>query len=159
MGSTKAQSAIEYLTTYGWAILIIAVALGALYTLGLFSPSSFISNQCFFPADFGCLNDFFSTSGILFINFEQSTVSAINITAIGCNSAGLATNMTQFIGVNQIFLPIGTNTTTSVSCYTNGTIFTSQPGSVFKGYVIVNYTSLQTGFQHELVGRILEKSS
>jgi hypothetical protein len=33
----KLQSAMEYLTTYGWAILIIAVALGVLYQLGLFS--------------------------------------------------------------------------------------------------------------------------
>ncbi|MGC8587265.1 MAG: LamG-like jellyroll fold domain-containing protein [Candidatus Micrarchaeia archaeon] len=36
-----AQSAMEYLMTYGWAILIIAVALGALYELGIFSPSAF----------------------------------------------------------------------------------------------------------------------
>lgn len=33
----KAQSAMEYLMTYGWAILIIAVVLGALYQLGIFS--------------------------------------------------------------------------------------------------------------------------
>ena len=33
----RAQSAMEYLTTYGWAILIIAVVLGALFELGVFS--------------------------------------------------------------------------------------------------------------------------
>ncbi|MGC8662475.1 MAG: hypothetical protein ACP5RT_01670, partial [Candidatus Micrarchaeia archaeon] len=32
--SSKAQSAMEYLMTYGWAILIIAVVLGALFQLG-----------------------------------------------------------------------------------------------------------------------------
>ncbi|MDE1846336.1 MAG: LamG domain-containing protein [Candidatus Micrarchaeota archaeon] len=37
----KAQSAMEYLMTYGWAILIIAVVLGALYQLGVFNPSTF----------------------------------------------------------------------------------------------------------------------
>ena len=37
----KAQSAMEYLMTYGWAILIIAVVLGALYQLGVFSPYTF----------------------------------------------------------------------------------------------------------------------
>ena len=36
----KLQSAMEYLMTYGWAILIIAIALGALYTLGIFNPST-----------------------------------------------------------------------------------------------------------------------
>ncbi len=37
----KAQSAMEYLMTYGWAILVIAVVLGVLYSLGIFSPSNF----------------------------------------------------------------------------------------------------------------------
>ncbi len=37
----KAQSAMEYLMTYGWAILIIAVVLGALFQLGIFNASNF----------------------------------------------------------------------------------------------------------------------
>jgi len=37
----SAQSAMEYLMTYGWAILIIAVVLGALFQLGVFNASSF----------------------------------------------------------------------------------------------------------------------
>ena len=36
-GSSKQQSAMEYLMTYGWAILIIAVVLGVLYYLGIFN--------------------------------------------------------------------------------------------------------------------------
>ena len=36
-----AQSAMEYLITYGWAILIIAVVLGVLFQLGVFSGSTF----------------------------------------------------------------------------------------------------------------------
>ncbi len=39
--SPKAQSAMEYLMTYGWAILVIAVVLGVLYSLGIFNPSNF----------------------------------------------------------------------------------------------------------------------
>jgi hypothetical protein len=37
----RLQSAMEYLMTYGWAILIIAVVLGVLFQLGVFSSSSF----------------------------------------------------------------------------------------------------------------------
>jgi hypothetical protein len=32
---------MEYLMTYGWAILIIAIALAALYALGVFNPNTF----------------------------------------------------------------------------------------------------------------------
>jgi len=39
--SSKAQSAMEYLMTYGWAILIISVVLAALYQLGVFNPMTF----------------------------------------------------------------------------------------------------------------------
>jgi hypothetical protein len=41
MKYTKLQSAMEYLMTYGWAILIIAVVLGVLFQLGVFSSSSY----------------------------------------------------------------------------------------------------------------------
>ena len=37
----KSQSAMEYLMTYGWAILIIAVVLAALFSLGVFNPMTF----------------------------------------------------------------------------------------------------------------------
>ena len=37
----KSQSAMEYLMTYGWAILIIAVVLAALFELGVFNPMTF----------------------------------------------------------------------------------------------------------------------
>ncbi len=37
MPRLRAQSAMEYLMTYGWAILIIAVVLAALFQLGIFS--------------------------------------------------------------------------------------------------------------------------
>ncbi len=42
----KAQSAMEYLMTYGWAILIIAIVLAALYVLGVFNGSTFIGTSC-----------------------------------------------------------------------------------------------------------------
>jgi len=37
----KAQSAMEYLMTYGWAILIISVVLASLFQLGVFNPMTF----------------------------------------------------------------------------------------------------------------------
>jgi len=37
----KAQSAMEYLMTYGWAILIIAIVLSALFELGVFNANNF----------------------------------------------------------------------------------------------------------------------
>jgi hypothetical protein len=35
----RQQSVLEFVLTYGWAILLIAIVLGAMYAVGLFRPS------------------------------------------------------------------------------------------------------------------------
>ncbi|MFH0961472.1 MAG: hypothetical protein V1820_02205 [archaeon] len=44
-GKRQAQGALEYLITYGWAILIIVIIGGALFALGVFNPSSWTTNK------------------------------------------------------------------------------------------------------------------
>ena len=39
-GKQKGQGALEYLMTYGWALLIIVVVGAALFALGVFSPQT-----------------------------------------------------------------------------------------------------------------------
>jgi len=68
---TKAQSAMEYLMTYGWAILIIAVVLGALFQLGVFNSSSFLGTGCIAQPGFYCNNPVLSTSGVLTVTVGQ----------------------------------------------------------------------------------------
>lgn len=41
MRHIRAQSAMEYLMTYGWAILIIAVVLAVLFSLGIFNANTY----------------------------------------------------------------------------------------------------------------------
>ena len=41
--SKKAQSAIESLMTYGWAIILVVAVIVVLFLLGVFSPLHFIS--------------------------------------------------------------------------------------------------------------------
>ena|SRR3989338_8801529 len=59
--SRKSQAAMEFLMTYGWAILIVLVAIGALFALGVFSGSS-SPNTCQIEPPFNCL-DSKSTGG------------------------------------------------------------------------------------------------
>lgn len=77
MGTNKfrAQSAMEYLMTYGWAILIIAIVLAAMFTLGIFkSPvgttcRSFPGYVCTAPVFTGTL----SAGGNLIASVGQGT--------------------------------------------------------------------------------------
>ena len=46
----KAQAAMEFLMTYGWAIIVLAVVLGTLGYLKVLSPHEMIPERCIFPS-------------------------------------------------------------------------------------------------------------
>ncbi len=52
--SKKAQAALEFLTTYGWAFLILGVAIAGLAYLGVFNPSNFVKSTCQFDTGIAC---------------------------------------------------------------------------------------------------------
>jgi hypothetical protein len=82
----KAQSAMEYLMTYGWAILIIAVVLGALFSLGVFSGSSLLGTSCVASPGYLCSNPSLLTSGLLTFTFGQNTGSTIYDVELACGA-------------------------------------------------------------------------
>ncbi len=69
-GDMKAQSAMEYLMTYGWAILIIAVVLAALFELGVFNQQGV--QACIAQQGFVCTSMVYNSTGISF-SFGQNT--------------------------------------------------------------------------------------
>jgi len=49
----KGQTAMEYLMTYGWAILIVIVVIAALYSMGVFTLTGGVTcSPCFDPGTF-----------------------------------------------------------------------------------------------------------
>ncbi|MDE1824531.1 MAG: LamG domain-containing protein [Candidatus Micrarchaeota archaeon] len=99
----KAQSAMEYLITYGWAILVVSVVLASLFTLGIFSTQDFApkasSGSCQVVRTSGisnlagaCTNmvpklvGYFKRSSVSVGANVQSTLSNLNTTAGGYNT-------------------------------------------------------------------------
>ncbi|MBI2652323.1 hypothetical protein HYX00_02550 [Candidatus Woesearchaeota archaeon] len=52
----KSQAALEFLTTYAWAFIVITVTIGALYYFGIFDFSKYLPQKCVFPSQFKCLD-------------------------------------------------------------------------------------------------------
>jgi hypothetical protein len=50
MKTRRAQAAMEFLMTYGWAILVVLVAIGALAYFGVLSPDKFLPAQTTGPS-------------------------------------------------------------------------------------------------------------
>ncbi|MCL5427882.1 MAG: hypothetical protein M1321_01745, partial [Candidatus Marsarchaeota archaeon] len=68
----RAQSAMEYLMTYGWAILVIAVVLAALFALGVFNGST-LPSACIAQSGFQCKITAFNGIGGLSATVGQAT--------------------------------------------------------------------------------------
>ncbi len=50
----KAQAAMEFLMTYGWAILVVLVVIGALAYFGVLSPDTLLPEKCTLPILLNC---------------------------------------------------------------------------------------------------------
>lgn len=61
--SKRAQGALEFLMTYGWAFLVILIMIGALAYFGVLSPTKFLPERCTFGSQFLCKDYLLSTDG------------------------------------------------------------------------------------------------
>ncbi len=50
----NSQAALEFLTTYAWAFLVIIIMVGALAYFGVLSPSKLLPDRCNFGPEVGC---------------------------------------------------------------------------------------------------------
>ena len=85
----KGQAALEFLTTYGWAFLVILVMIGALGYFGVLSPGNFLPQRCSVGPEFTC-DDYQAISNGTYANVstilknnlgEAMTVSSTDFTA------------------------------------------------------------------------------
>ena len=148
-----AQSAMEYLMTYGWAILIIAVVLAALFELGVFNGSNLAPQACIAQAGFVCKNPIYTANGIG-ITFGQtagrdyygdwifvaSQGEALNQNGIPINFTCTATGCANAVPVG-VLVPgqiVGVDFNASKFAY--GQIPANAPiGTPFAGYVWLGY--------------------
>jgi hypothetical protein len=96
----KAQSAMEYLMTYGWAILIVIIVAAALYALGLFNPATFTGQRVTGFPNIGVPSDwvYVASSGEFNVTLKNGLGEAITLSAVtancGANQATVTFNTT-----------------------------------------------------------------
>ena len=109
--SKRSQSALEYMMTYGWAILIIIIVAVILYSMGIFNPSSSIT-----------------TTSIGFSPFTVSSTvcspAGLSVAIIGGGLPDTATEAT----ISKIYITSNTGTTALTKEY-NLTKTTISPGT------------------------------
>ena len=147
----KGQAAMEFLMTYGWAILVVLAAIAALAYFGVLSPDRFLPEKCTMPSGIACLD--FSVSG------TSVTLSLQN--AAGFDMTGVS------VDINATPDP---TCTASVGDTTAGNLANSQKdlytitctalpasGQKFKATIEMDYTNAGTTLTHTKLGEIIVK--
>ena len=175
--SSKAQSAMEYLMTYGWAILIIAVVLAALDFLGVFNGNTFIGSSCLATPGYLCSNPVMTANAngpnLLSFNFKQDSGETLYNVSFMCAASSssqgypnvniTSTNYGAQTSSNLTVLTSGSSVTVSgLECYSNnGNLFKDNPiGAVFSGTLWIRY-NLQgypsSDYQYAKIAKITAK--
>ncbi len=131
----KAQSAVEYLMTYGWSILIVAVVIASLILLGVFNSGNTGTSSCLATPGYSCTKPTLYASGSLITKIGQVSTQAITITGTSCTKNNTVTSITplsknatlQSEGSQQIvfFCPISSGAT----------------GTQFTGHLWIEYST------------------
>jgi len=124
----RLQSALEYMMTYGWAILIIVIVAGVLYSLGIFNPS----------ANSGATSTGFNPFTVL----AQACGPSIGLRAQVGNRAGIA------VGVNWIAV----TTSSGLSLSTINSTADKNGNSILVGSVWKSYQSITNGGSFQFNG-------
>jgi hypothetical protein len=140
----KGQAAMEFLMTYGWAILVVLAAIGALAYFGVLSPDRFLPEKCTLPAGIACLDFRYTGTAIEMAiqngaGFDMTGIS-VAVNGTGCDASDATTAPT---------LTNGQQATYSVTC--------SPSSGKFKGAVTFAYTNQETGMAHSKVGEVIVK--
>ena len=101
----KGQVSLEYLMTYGIAIAIVVIAVAALYSMGVFTPTAgtVACSPCF--SYFGYVD---YSAGTLVLNN-----GAYDIVSVSCSSDAGPCSVPSTISANEEFQVTGINTTPS----------------------------------------------
>ncbi|HIH31844.1 TPA: hypothetical protein HA235_03990 [Candidatus Woesearchaeota archaeon] len=74
----RSQVALEFLMTYGWAMLIILIAFGSLAYFGMFNPEKVLPDNCLFGNGLTCVD------GII----RREAPNTYNVTLVLQNTLG-----------------------------------------------------------------------
>ncbi|MFH0868150.1 MAG: hypothetical protein V1831_02470 [Candidatus Woesearchaeota archaeon] len=136
----RSQAAMEFLMTYGWAILVVLVAIGALAYFGVLSPDKFLPAKCTLPAGIAC-TDFKIDAGASTIDVVLRNGMGFDATAVGVYVTGCAEDTGNTLSNGQ-----QTKFTVTACALT--------AGSKFSGDVNVTYTNADTLLTHKVQGSL-----
>jgi len=152
----KGQAAMEFLMTYGWAILAVLIVIGALAYFGVIDPSVVVPDSCAFPPNFICIDFSVQNPDTVAFTLKNNNVKDISIINVDVTSNGLVSScgqvttlpstypLTMAMGAEQEFVVTGCN-------------FTGPSSKKMKYILSINYNQVDYPSIKAVNGEILAK--
>ena len=144
----KGQAAMEFLMTYGWAILAAIIAIAVLAYFGVFSPGKYVPESCILNAPWGCGEETKVTNGatadvasLMLSNGGADSYTIDSVIISGCVTDAVPTGNVYAVGENKAI---------SITCadFTTAPITKADIGAAgarFKGDITKKYHKTATG--------------
>ncbi len=88
MINKRGQAALEFLTTYGWAFMVILLMIGALSYFGVLNPDRFLPSRCSASAEFTCLDYQISAASGSIVKLTNNVGTSITLDTAICDWEG-----------------------------------------------------------------------
>ena len=165
----KGQAALEFLTTYGWALMVVLVMVGAMAYYGVIRPHSLLPDKCLFGAGIGC-SDYAAFSDD-YGGANANTIQAqllnsfgytVTIMAVEVDCSGLTSDCTQCSEAGNEWCGLINDGTTWKSDK-NKSLIISAPlindGDKPKADVIITYRKSGSVYDKKISGQISSNPS
>lgn len=141
----RGQAAMEFLMTYGWAILVVLAAVGALAYFGVLSPSRFIPEKCLM-----------SGSGLQCVDFAANSSGHVTIALVNGGGYDLedlvVTIVNEAVPLSDDYINLSNNERGIFVAATGET-----SGSKLQKEFTVTYLNKETGIKHTATGDLVVK--
>lgn len=164
----KGQAALEFLSTYGWAFLVMLLMIGAVTSFIVFNPSM-IPSQCTFESDVVC-DDYTITVGSAsqaFVVLKQTTGRPIYLSDFDCEDREKELLGTGYFMKGESKIDMGSMSVEDkkwdpreevvLMCEFPGNPYQGFNGEGAQIFLEVTYQSRENGFDHTFNGELYSR--
>jgi len=151
---------MEFLMTYGWAILVVLVVIGALAYFGVLNPSILLPERCEMQSGFNC-KDYLvkGASDELLMTIENGRGSDFKVVSINLTSEQLGgASCTSDYSANPIEIMNGRSQNFTMTCNPSIASYTGR-NAKYKWDIVVKWFSTDSSatYTHTLQGQLLAR--
>lgn len=139
----RAQVALEFITTYGWAILIVTIMIGALAYYGVVNPKNLIQENCISSPSFNCVDHVLDTKDLSHLTLSVNLPEGVDILEVK------ADDITNNKETTCVFSPSSVNQgqRVSIDCDFSSIIDYSE-GQIIKINYVLTYKKSGGVYEH-----------